>query len=239
MTRLNKKVIIRQQFGNTIKNKGEVSVLPNIEISKQAIKRIPVYLHYLKEQKKNGSTIISAPFVASALNLNEVQVRKDFAAISTNRGRPKTGFNIDELIENMEALVGYNNTNEAILVGAGSLGKALLSYRGFEDYGLNIIAAFDSDEKSIGNIIGGKPILALSEIGNFCKANKVNIGVITVPAQAAQEVCDILVESGIRAVWNFAPANLNVHEGILVQNENMAASLALLSKHLREQIKKQ
>lgn len=210
-----------------------------MDISKQAIKRIPVYLHYLKEQKNSGAKIISAPFVAAALNLNEVQVRKDFAAMSTTRGKPKTGFILDELIDNMEVIAGYNNANEAILVGAGSLGKALLSYRGFEEYGLDIVAAFDNDEKIVGNIIGGKQILALSEIEKFCKENKVNIGIITVPAQAAQDVCDVLVDSGIRAVWNFAPANLTVPPGILVQNENMASSLALLSKHLREQIKKQ
>lgn len=212
--------------------------MPKANISRQTVKRIPVYLHLLKRLQKDNQTIISAPSAAAELNLNEVQVRKDFAAISTTSGKPKSGFIIDELITNMESIAGYNNTNEAILVGVGSLGKALLTYRGFEEYGLNIVAGFDTDTNLNGTTIADKPIKSLAEIKSFCTKNKVNIGILTVPASAAQEVCDILVESGMLAIWNFAPANLNVPEGILVQNENMAASLALLSKHLREQIDK-
>lgn len=208
-------------------------------ISKQTIKRIPVYLHLLKEYQKSGNKVISAPFAAAELNLNEVQVRKDFAAVSTNSGKPKAGFIVDELITNMETLAGYNNTNDAILVGVGSLGKALLTYRGFEEYGLNIVAGFDADVRLSGVEIAGKTVYPFSEVSEFCKSNNVNIGIITVPNAAAQEVCDALVNGGIKAIWNFAPANLTVPEGILVQNENMAASLALLSKHLQEQINKQ
>lgn len=207
-------------------------------ISKQTIKRIPVYLHLLKEYQKNGTKSISAPAAAAELNLNEVQVRKDFAAVSTNSGKPKAGFVVDDLITNMETLAGYNNTNDAILVGVGSLGRALLTYRGFEEYGLNIIAGFDADSKLSGTVVAERTVYPILQVGEFCKNRNVNIGIITVPATAAQEVCDALVKSGIKAIWNFAPANLTVPEGILVQNENMAASLALLSKHLQEQINK-
>ncbi|HBL85262.1 MAG: redox-sensing transcriptional repressor Rex [Clostridiales bacterium GWF2_38_85] len=205
-------------------------------ISKQTIRRIPIYLQHLKDLKIKNMTIISAPSVAAELKLNEVQVRKDFAAMSTTHGKPKTGFIINELIINMESFAGYNNTNEAILVGAGSLGKALLSYKGFEIYGLDIVAAFDIDSRLTGTEISGKVIFPLTEINEISNKYNIKIGIITVPANEAQKVCDVLVCSGIMAIWNFAPVHLTVPADILVQNENMAASLAMLSKHLREHI---
>ena len=112
-------------------------------VSIQALKRMPYYLQHLKKLESDGVESISAPYIADILKLNEIQVRKDFAAISTTRGKPKSGFKIKELIFNMENFLGYNNNDDAVLIGVGSLGKALLSYNGFEHYGMNIVAAFD------------------------------------------------------------------------------------------------
>jgi len=209
-----------------------------VKISRQALQRMPYYLQYLRKLRDEGCSIVAAPAIADYLKLNEVQVRKDLSAISSTKGRPKTGFPVDELIFNMEAYLGYHNVDDAVLVGAGSLGRALLSFRGFNDYGINIAAAFDNDPKLIGTEINGKKILSTDELNKICKRLKIHIGIITVPAEQAQHVCDMLIDSGILAIWNFAPVHLNTPEGILVQNENMAASLALLSKHLREKLKK-
>ena len=120
--------------------------------------------------------------------------------------------------------------------GAGKLGRALLGYSGFAEYGLEIVAAFDTNEAIDGEMESGKPIYAISRLPQFCKERKVLMGIITVPAAAAQEVCDLLIANGIKAVWTFAPAHLDVPPHILVQYENMATSLAVLSVHLSAQI---
>lgn len=207
-----------------------------ISISTQALRRMPYYLHYLKQLKSEGVEIIASPTIASDLSLNEVQVRKDFAAISTTKGKPKSGFNIQDLIYNMELLLGYHNVKDAVLVGAGSLGKALLSYKGFEYLGMDIVTAFDNNDELIGTELSGKKILSSDKISSVCRRLNVHIGIITVPANQAQMVCDQLVAGGILAIWNFAPIHLMVPSDIMVQNENMAASLAILSKHLQDKI---
>ncbi len=207
-----------------------------VSISRQALQRMPYYLQTLRAARDSGAEIISAPTVAGQLGLNEVQVRKDFASVSNTAGKPKTGFQTNELIAAIESCLGYDNSNDAVLVGAGSLGRALLSYRGFEEYGLSIIAAFDVDPNLTGGEISGKQVLPMNKLSGICRNMNIHIGIITVPASQAQAVCDSLVESGVLAIWNFAPMHLNTPEGILVQNENMAASLAVLSKHLSEQL---
>lgn len=208
------------------------------EISKSTVKRLPVYLSYLKSLPGDSGAYISATALAGALGLGEVQVRKDLALIS-NGGRPKIGYLREGLIRDIEDYLGYDNTNDAVLVGAGKLGRALLGYSGFAEYGLNIVAAFDSDDALIGTSKSGKPIMHMSRLDAFCKEHKIRIGIITVPSEYAQSVCDRLIANGIQAIWNFAPKHLDVPEGILVQTENMAASLAILSKHLSEQVGKE
>ena len=151
-------------------------------------------------------------------------------------GRPKIGYNREALIDDIEQFLGYDNTTDAVLIGAGKLGQALLGYIGFEKYGLNILAAFDSNPE-LKQTDEGKPIYHISELESFCKMNKVLMGIITVPAPYAQEVAEQLVANGIKAIWNFAPTHLEVPSHILVQSENMATSLAVLSMHLQAQIK--
>ncbi len=207
-----------------------------VSISRQALQRMPYYLQSLRTARDAGAEIISAPTVAAQLGLNEVQVRKDFASVSNTAGKPKTGFQTRELISAIESCLGYDNSNDAVLVGAGSLGRALLSYRGFEEYGLSIVTAFDVDPNLTGGEISGKQVLPMTKLPGICRNLSIHIGIITVPASQAQAVCDALVESGVLAIWNFAPVHLNTPDGILVQNENMAASLAVLSKHLSEQL---
>ena len=206
---------------------------PNI--SKHTLQSLPMYLSYIQGLPEDAPKNISATTIAEALQLNDVQVRKDLASVSSS-GKPKVGYNVKDLIAELEAFLGYNDIDNAVIVGAGSLGKALLNYSGFKAYGLNIIAAFDLCEEPTE--FQGKTVFPIAQLGSFCRKVNVHIGIITVPASSAQEICDLLVESGIRAIWNFAPVHLVVPDGILVQNENMASSLALLSNHLREQMKK-
>lgn len=204
-------------------------------VSRATIQRLPMYLNCLKVKLQANIKNISARVIADELKFNEVQVRKDFASVSSFGGRPKTGYKTEVLIADIEKFLGYNNKKKAVLVGVGQLGSALLSYKGFEEYGLNIVAGFDVNPKVIASK-NQKNIFPLSEIEMFCKHIDVKIGIITVPSNNAQEVCDILVQSGILAIWNFAPLHLKVPENILVHNENMAVSLAFLSKHLEENL---
>lgn len=204
-------------------------------ISKHTLQRLPMYLSYIKGLPEDAPKNISATTIAEALQLNDVQVRKDLASVSSS-GKPKVGYNVKDLIAELETFLGYNDIDNAVIVGAGSLGKALLNYSGFKAYGLNIIAAFDLCEEPTE--FQGKTVFPIAQLESFCRKVNIHIGIITVPASSAQEICDLLVNSGIRAIWNFAPVHLVVPDGILVQNENMASSLALLSNHLREQMKK-
>ena len=205
------------------------------EISKAVLKRLPGYLAYLKTLSGSASPYISATALANALGMGEVQVRKDLAMVSDG-GRPKVGYLREALIDDIEQFLGYDNTTDAVLIGAGKLGQALCGYSGFDAYGLNILAAFDV-APTTDKTDEGKPIYHLSQLESFCKANKVLMGIITVPGKYAQEVCDKLIDCGIKAIWNFAPTHLDVPANILVQNENMATSLAVLSMHLQAHIK--
>ena len=191
-------------------------------ISKKTLSRLPLYLGYLKEQKRFGQKTISATMIAEGLGLNQVQVRKDLAQISCG-GKPRIGYMIDELETDIERFLGYNNVNSAVIVGAGNLGKALMSYVGFKQYGLDIAAAFDADGALTNSEFNGIPIFPVEKLPDIAKRLKIHIGIITVPAPHAQKVCDMLVDAGVLAVWNFAPTVLKVPEGILVHGENMAS----------------
>ncbi len=205
------------------------------EISKSVLKRLPGYLSYLKSLPEGTATYISATALANALGMGEVQVRKDLAMVSDG-GRPKVGYLRESLIEDISQFLGYDNTTDAILIGAGKLGQALLGYIGFEAYGLNILAAFDV-APTANQTDDGKPIYHIDELESFCYSHNVLMGIITVPVEHAQEVCNKLIAAGIKAIWNFAPTHLDVPANILVQNENMATSLAVLSMHLQAHIK--
>lgn len=200
------------------------------EISKATLGRIPTYLKYLKSLQ--GEVLnISATTVAKDLGLGEVQVRKDLALLC-GTGKPKVGYLTDDLIESIEKYIDIKN-GETVIIGAGKLGRALLDYSGFSDYGISVIAAFDKNIKEAQTSATGKPILPLERLGDFCKSNRVKIGIIAVPANSAQEVCNLFYENGVKAMWSFAPCHLYKPVDAVIQYENMALSLA----HLKMQIK--
>lgn len=205
------------------------------KISKAVLKRLPGYLAYLKSLPDSVPAHISATSLANALGMGEVQVRKDLATVSDG-GRPKIGYLRSSLIDDIEQFLGYDNTTDAILIGAGKLGQALMAYSGFQEYGLKILAGFDASPAENATR-EGTPIYHISQLPSFCRTNKVLMAIITVPAAHAQSVCDLLIENGIKAIWNFAPTHLDVPSHILVQNENMATSFAVLSMHLQANIK--
>ena len=199
-------------------------------VSKATLGRLPGYLDFLQELAPDKVPHISATTIAKKLCLGEVQVRKDLASVS-GAGKPKLGYITSELIKQIEEALGYNRTTKAVLVGAGKLGRALLQFDEFQKYGVEISAAFDSNEQII-SLAGKTEILPINQFEYFCKTQKVQLGIITVGEGSAQAVCDQMVKSGITAIWNFAPCKLKVPAGILLQNENLALSLAHLNNQL-------
>ena len=200
-------------------------------IPKATLGRIPAYIQYLRELPEGSERNISATKIARGLSLGEVQVRKDLAMIS-GAGKPRVGYDRESLICDLEKHLGSESLTNAVLVGVGKLGRALLDYGTFEEFGVRILAGFDCNE-SVLQISKKKSVLPIKDIEAFCAENEVKIGIITVGQGSAQEVCDRLVSCGIRAIWNFAPCALNVSEGVILKQENLALSLA----HLNSQIK--
>ena len=203
-------------------------------VSKATLGRLPMYYRYLISLQEKGNKNISSVKISEELKLNSIQVRKDLACVSSIAGRPKTGFDVEELIKDISTFLGYNNTTDAIIIGVGQLGKTLLSYNGFENYGLNIVAGFDVNEDTCGKTVNGKKILPMYKLCDFLNRTNVHIGIITVPSEFAQQVSDLLVDAGIRAIWNFAPTHIVVPDDVVIKNEDMAASLAILSNKLKE-----
>ena len=193
-------------------------------IPKATLGRLPQYLEYLRSLPEMRNTI-SATAIARALSLGDVQVRKDLATVS-GAGKPRIGYEIDQLMTDIESHLGYERLTNAVLVGAGKLGRALLDYDGFEDFGVKIVAGFDCNETVLTK--GTKDILPIRDIEVYCREHDVKLGIITVGQGSAQDVCDKLVESGIKAIWNFAPVTLKVPNGVLLKQENLALSLAYL-----------
>ena len=200
-------------------------------IPKATLGRLPQYLAYLKGLPEITGATISATAIAKGLSLGDVQVRKDLAAVS-GMGKPKVGYERAALISDIERHLGYEKLTNAVLVGAGKLGKALLDFDGFSEYGVRIIAGFDCNEHVIKTGKNATEILPIKELGDYCRAHDVRLGIITVGQGSAQEVCDALVASGIRAIWNFAPCPLNAPANVALKQENLALSLA----HLKSQI---
>lgn len=200
-------------------------------VSKATLGRLPQYLNYLKNLPDGFCEHISATTIAKDLSLGEVQVRKDLNSVS-GAGKPKVGYVTSELIKQLEKHLGGGSLTPAVLVGAGKLGRALLEYDGFEEYGVKILAAFDNNTETMFLGRSGAQILPMNRFAYFCKNNSIQIGIITVGSGSAQTVCDEMLKSGIKAIWNFAPCKLNVPDDILLRQENLALSLAYLNNQL-------
>lgn len=195
-------------------------------VSRAILERLPVYLDFLKNY---GGDTVSSSTVAKELHLGVVQVRKDLSLVS-GAGRPKIGYRTAELISHIEHFMGFDSPSEAVIVGAGKIGMALLNYDGFDSVGVHIGAAFDIKETSTP--ANGKKVYLIDKFPSYCKEHNVKLGIITVPKESAQNVCDLMLGIGISAIWNFSPATLSVPEGVAVINEKLAISLSQLRQHI-------
>ena len=178
-------------------------------IPEPTLRRLPKYIDLLKRLKNSNIKYISSKTIADKLNLDSIQVRKDLAITGTI-GRPKMGFELDELITALIHTLNWDNLTDAFLVGAGSLGAALIGYKNFASCGLNIVAAFDNDNKKVGTHINGIEILPIDKLSDMIRRMHINIGILTVPEDDAQTIAEEMAEGGISAIWNFAPIHLRL-----------------------------
>jgi redox-sensing transcriptional repressor len=197
------------------------------------VKRMPAYLQLLRVLQAEGQENVSGTVLAGVHHLEPVIVRKDLAMTGAV-GTPRIGFRIAELITAIERFLGWDNQAKAVLIGAGSLGTALLGYHGFQNFGFRFVGAFDRDPQIIGQWIHGRKVQAMEQLGPFVRRGEILLGVLTVPAAAAQAAADQLVRAGIKGIWNFTPTKLLLPPDVVTQKEDLAEGLAVLSHRLHQ-----
>lgn len=196
-----------------------------------ALRRMPCYLAYLKLEHRRGSKYVSSTLIARDNGVDSTQVTKDLSYTGIS-GKTRVGYEVEPLIEALEGFLGFNDMDKAFLFGAGSLGTALLHDHGLVQYGLKIVSAFDVNPMVIGNEIGG---VLISHVDDFKsqKAHGCDIGILTVPAENAQSVAQMMIDNGIKAIWNFTPVRIVVPENIVIQNTSLYAHLAVMFNRLK------
>lgn len=200
-------------------------------IPEPTLRRLPWYLSNVKLMKERGEEFVSSTKISKEINIDASQIAKDLSYINVS-GRTRIGYAIDELIEVLEQFLGFSKQHQAFLFGVGSLGGALLADTGLHQFGLRVVAAFDIDPQKIGTVINNIPIYHIDEFPQRLKEYGVDIGVLTVPINIAQQITDNMVQEGIKAVWNFTPFRIRVPEGIVVQNTSLYAHLAVMFNRL-------
>lgn len=200
--------------------------------SMNQLERYPIYLKYFKELRDQGIEIVSSPKIAAKLGYSEEQVRKDLQNVSLEPGRPKKGRSVAQLIEDLETFLGYRERTVAVVMGVGHLGSALLNFPAFSEMGLSLQAGFDNDPAKIGTNVGGKPVYSMDRLSEVMREIGATVAILTVPSPVAEEAASRAIEGGAKAIWNFAPAHLDVPEGVVVENVNLASSLAVLTHRM-------
>lgn len=198
--------------------------------------RLPWYLSTVKLMKENGEDNVSSTSISKQINVDASQVAKDLSYVKI-AGRTRVGYKIDTLIEVLEDFLGFTRIHKAYLFGVGNLGGALLQDSGLSQFGLEIVGAFDINPNLVGTEINGIPVYHTDEFEKVMSADRVNIGMLTVPINIAQEITDRMVAGGIKAVWNFTPFRIRVPEDIVVQNTSLYAHLAVMFNRLNFNLK--
>jgi redox-sensing transcriptional repressor len=201
-------------------------------LSASSVERMYSYYLLARHAHDQGITHISSRQLAENLSIGDTQVRKDLAAIGIV-GQPKHGYRTDETISALRTAMGLDQLHPTVVCGVGNLGTALLKYSRFSEFGFKVVGAFDNRPEVIGLDVGGIRVLPITHLSTVIKIFGVQIGVLTVNVWSAQEICDEMVNSGVSAIWNFAPLHLNVPKNVLVRNEDFAGSLTVISHYLR------
>lgn len=202
------------------------------DISIQTIRRLPQYLRIFYSLHAYGRELVSSTALAEETQLLPIVIKKDLQAVGAP-SKLRAGFKVAGTIAVIEKFLGWNNLNKAFLVGVGHLGAALLGFDGFKNHGLEIVAAFDTHPEKVGSAFHGVQVYHTAQLASVIEKQDLRIAVLTVPASAAQGITDTLVAAGIKAIWNFAPVNLTVPPGVVVQKEDISSGLAELCAKLK------
>lgn len=205
------------------------------KIPEPALKRLPWYLAYAKLARGNGETHLSSTQIAQQIGVDASLVAKDFSFVSLS-GKTRVGYDVDVLIDALDRFLGFSNEHRAFLFGAGSLGSSLMHDDGLLQYGLKLEAAFDIKPQVVGTYVNHIPIQHVGRFFELQEQMQVRIGVLTVPVEQAQEVADMMIAGGIRAIWNFTPYRIRVPQHIVVQNTSVYSHLAVIFNRLRGEL---
>ncbi len=198
-----------------------------------SLRRLPRYLNVLEKMLDAGHETVSATDIAEELDLKPIQIRKDMAFTGIV-GKPKIGYRTASLVQTIREFLGWDQTTEAVIVGAGSLGSALTGFEGFSKRGLSIVGIFDNDERKIGSRIYNKTVHPMEELPEIVRLRATRLGIIAVPQSQSQKVADQMVEAGITGIWNFSPAEIHVPEQVVVKREDLSEGLAVLFVQMHE-----
>lgn len=201
------------------------------KIPEPALRRLPWYLSYVKLLKNQGETIVSSTQIARKIDVSPSQIAKDLSYVDI-RGKTRVGYEIDDLIHVLETFLGFTKTHKAVVFGVGSLGAALLSDSGLEQFGLKIIAGFDVKESVVNKKIHSIPVYHSDQFIEKNSAISAEIGILTVPPGIAQEVSNYMISGGIKGIWNFTPFRIRVPDGVVLQNTSLYAHLAVMFNRL-------
>jgi len=206
-------------------------IKPIYKVPEPTLRRLPWYLAYAQLILKEGELNISSTQIAKNIAVDASMVAKDLSYVQVN-GRTRVGYDVKELVDVLEDFLGFTNSHKAFLFGVGSLGGALMHDNGLEQFGLEVVAGFDVKHELTGTNINKIPIHHLDRFVELQKKTNINIGILTVPVDKAQEVCDVMIAGGIQAIWNFTPFRIRVPENVIVQNTSIYAHLAVMFNRL-------
>lgn len=211
--------------------------MENKEISTAVIKRLPRYHRYLGDLMAQGVERISSQELSVRMNVTASQIRQDLNNFG-GFGQQGYGYNVAYLYQEIAKILGLDRENSMVIIGCGNFGRALANYQNFENRGFVTKAIFDINPDKVGNRVRNIPVLYIDELANFLKNNDIKIAVLTIPKEEAIKVAEVLVDNGIKAIWNFAHVDLDVPSDVVVENVHLSESLMQLSYRIAEADKK-
>lgn len=195
------------------------------------LRRLPWYLAYVTTLRRENIEYVSSTRISAEVGVDASQIAKDLSFLNI-KGKTRIGYEVSRLESSLREFLGFGITHNAVIIGAGSLGSALMRDTGLYRYGLNLIAAFDVDEQIIGGEISGIPIYHIGRLAEIARDRHVSIAAVTVPVDSAQAVAETIMDAGIRAIWNFTPCRIRVRDNFVVQNTSIYSHLAVMYNRL-------
>ncbi|MBO4996122.1 MAG: redox-sensing transcriptional repressor Rex [Muribaculaceae bacterium] len=203
----------------------------DIVLPEPTVRRLPWYLAYVSMIRARGVEYVSSTAISKEIGVDASQIAKDLSFLNI-RGKTRIGYEVVSLERELNDFLGFSRVHNAVMIGVGSLGAALIADSGLERYGLNIVAGFDINADLVGSKLCGVPIYHIDDLSERCERYDAEIGIIAVPVENAQEVADRLVAAGVKGLWNFTPARIRTWEGIVIQNTSIYAHLAVMYNRL-------